>query len=119
MNIEMQKEKTDAFRGMHHGEILLLPNAWDVASARVIRQAGFEAIATTSAGIAFTMGYPDGERISREEMLAVVSRIAEAVECRSLRTWRRDMEIGRKMLHAGASVLAAGAIGMNLRGCDR
>lgn len=58
MSVESQKAK--ALRAMHRGEILVLPNAWDVASARVIQQAGFGAIATTSAGIAFTMGYPDG-----------------------------------------------------------
>ena len=43
-----------------------------------LQQAGFGAIATTSAGIAFTLGYPDGQRISREEMLGVVRRIAAA-----------------------------------------
>ncbi|PYX67830.1 MAG: carboxyvinyl-carboxyphosphonate phosphorylmutase, partial [Acidobacteria bacterium] len=61
---------------MHHGpKILLLPNAWDVASARIFEEAGFGAIATTSAGVAFTLGYPDGERISRSEMLARVALI--------------------------------------------
>jgi len=73
--------KTEAFRAMHRGpQILLLPNAWDVASARVIQQAGFRAIATTSAGVAFSLGYPDGQRISRREMLEAVRRIANAVE---------------------------------------
>lgn len=72
--------KTEEFRTMHRGrQLLLLPNAWDVASARVIQQAGFGAIATTSAGVAFSMGYPDGQRISRKEMLEAVGRIATAV----------------------------------------
>ena len=70
----------EAFRAMHRGQrILLLPNAWDVASARIFEEAGFGAIATTSAGIAFTLGYPDGQRISRNEMLQAVSRIAAAM----------------------------------------
>src|ERR1700746_2221987 len=81
MNLDEQKSKAIAFRAMHRGEkILVLPNAWDVASARVFEQAGFGAIATTSAGVAFSLGYPDGQKISREEMLARVARIAEAVK---------------------------------------
>ena len=70
IDLEKQKAKGAALRAMHRGpRILLLPNAWDVASARVLEEAGFGAMATTSAGIAFTLGYPDGQRISREEML--------------------------------------------------
>src|SRR5215472_848215 len=72
-----QSAKAEAFRALHHGpKILILPNAWDVSSARIFEEAGARAIATTSAGVAFTLGYPDGERISRDEMLAVVARIA-------------------------------------------
>ena len=51
-----------------------------MASARIVEEAGYGAIATTSAGVAFTLGYPDGEKISREEMLARVARIARAVK---------------------------------------
>jgi 2-methylisocitrate lyase-like PEP mutase family enzyme len=113
MSVESQKAK--ALRAMHRGEILVLPNAWDVASARVIQQAGFGAIATTSAGIAFTMGYPDGQRISREEMLAVVSRIAAAVEI----PVTADVEAGygdcpEDAARTARDVLAGGAVGMNL-----
>src|SRR5258708_28010473 len=65
---------------MHSGkEILLLPNVWDVASARIVEEVGLGAIATTSAGIAFSLGYPDGQKISREEMMAAVARIARSV----------------------------------------
>ena len=68
-----QNEKINAFRMMHRGpKILLLPNVWDVASARVVEDAGFGALATTSAGIAFSLGYPDGQKIKREEMFARV-----------------------------------------------
>src|SRR5216684_4738176 len=81
INLEIQVTKAEAFRAMHRGpKVLLLPNAWDVASARVFEEAGIGAIATTSAGIAFTLGYPDGEKISRGEMLAVVARIVAAVK---------------------------------------
>ena len=75
-----QQAKAAAFRVLHSGkEILLLPNAWDVASARVIEESGFKAIATSSAGIAFALGYPDGQVIPREEMLATIARIAKAI----------------------------------------
>jgi 2-methylisocitrate lyase-like PEP mutase family enzyme len=110
-----QKAQSDAFRALHHGKILILPNAWDVASARVVQQAGFSAIATTSAGIAFTLGYPDGQRISREEMLAVVARIAKAVKV----PVTADVEAGygprpEDAARTARDVLAAGAVGMNL-----
>src|SRR5437660_12334984 len=79
-DLETQAAKAQAFRAMHRGEkILVLPNAWDVASARILENAGVAAIATTSAGVAFTLGYPDGQKISREEMLEVVARIAAKV----------------------------------------
>src|SRR5450755_4988969 len=78
--MEFQSNKAAQFRQLHRGPgVLILPNAWDVASARIFEDAGFPAIATTSAGIAFSLGYPDGQRIPREEMLARVGRIARAV----------------------------------------
>jgi 2-methylisocitrate lyase-like PEP mutase family enzyme len=81
MDGNKQTTKADLFRAMHRGgRILLLPNAWDTASARVFEEAGFGAIATTSAGIAFTLGYPDGQRISRQGTAGVVRRIAAAVK---------------------------------------
>ena len=79
--MSVQKEKAELFRRLHHGpEILVLPNAWDCASARIFEQAGFPAIATTSAGVSFSLGYPDGEFIPQDEMLAVVKRIATCVK---------------------------------------
>src|SRR5580700_9385671 len=78
---ELLAQKANALRALHHtGKVLLLPNVWDVASARIIEDAGFPAIATTSAGIAFSLGYPDGQKIARSEMLAQVARIARAVK---------------------------------------
>src|SRR5260370_40063487 len=75
-----QGAKAEAFRRLHAGPgLLVLPNAWDVASARVIAAAGVAAIATSSAGVAWALGYPDGERVSRREMLTVVRRIARNV----------------------------------------
>ncbi|MGN6608556.1 MAG: isocitrate lyase/PEP mutase family protein [Jatrophihabitans sp.] len=64
---------------LHHGTGFVLPNAWDAGSARVLEQAGFAAIATTSAGIAWSLGVPDGGRVGRDEMLEHVARIVRAV----------------------------------------
>ena len=73
-----QAAKAERFRQLHHGpKILLLPNAWDAASARIFEDAGFPAIATTSAGVAFSLGYPDGQHIPREEMVAAVKKIGK------------------------------------------
>jgi 2-methylisocitrate lyase-like PEP mutase family enzyme len=116
IDLEKQKAKGAALRAMHRGpRILLLPNAWDVASARVFEEAGFGAMATTSAGIAFTLGYPDGQRISREEMLRVVGRIAATVGV----PVTADMEAGygnrpEDAARTARGVMEAGAVGMNL-----
>jgi len=76
-----QAGKATKLRVLHHGpSMLVLPNAWDCASARVFEDAGFAAIATTSAGVAFSLGYPDGQHIRAEEMLIAVKRIADCVD---------------------------------------
>jgi 2-methylisocitrate lyase-like PEP mutase family enzyme len=111
-----QQAKAAAFRVLHSGkEILLLPNAWDVASARVIEESGFKAIATSSAGIAFALGYPDGQVIPREQMLAAIARIAKAI--RVPVTADVESGYGKTPEDAGRTaraVLDAGAVGMNL-----
>src|SRR5437016_9721149 len=113
--IAQQEARAEAFRNMHRGRLLLLPNAWDVASARIFEDGGFAAIATTSAGIAFTLGYPDGERVSRQEMLTAVERIAAAVRV----PVTADVEAGYGNRPEDAALTAravteAGAVGMNL-----
>ena len=95
--------------------MLILPNAWDVTSARVFEDAGFGAIATTSAGVAFSLGYPDGQKIPRVDMLARIGRIARAVKV----PLTADVESGYGNLPEDAArtardVIEAGAVGMNL-----
>ena len=110
------QEKAETLRRLHAGpDILVLPNAWDVASAKVFEKAGFPVIATTSAGIAASLGYPDGERIPRQEMLQVVSRIVRAVSI----PVTVDLEAGyaatpEEMRETTQQLLATGAVGMNL-----
>src|SRR3989442_8849434 len=101
------QEQAAAFRRLHDGPgIFVLPNAWDVITARLIESAGFAAIATSSAGVAWALGYPDGERISRGEMLAVVRRIA--VSARVPVT--ADMEAGYGTTPEAAAETAGGGI---------
>jgi 2-methylisocitrate lyase-like PEP mutase family enzyme len=116
MDIHVQAQKAEKFRKLHHGpRMLLLPNAWDVASARILEECGHPAIATTSAGIAYSLGYPDGQRISRGEMLEVVGRIARAVRI----PVAADLEAGygttvKEMAETVKAAIEAGVIGMNL-----
>jgi 2-methylisocitrate lyase-like PEP mutase family enzyme len=74
-----QAEAAKKFRQLHTQRPLILPNAWDAASARVIEAAGATAIATTSAGISWTVGRSDGQNLERHEMLDVIRRIVETV----------------------------------------
>jgi len=108
--------KADALRRLHvEGPMLVLPNAWDAGSARIFVEAGFPALATTSAGIAFSLGLPDGERISRDEMLAAVARITRRISV----PITADMEAGYGQTPDAVAetvrrVIDAGAVGMNL-----
>src|SRR3989475_11555136 len=80
MPLKPQKEKAEDFRSLHRGRrILILPNGWDVPSARVFEDAGFPAVATSSAGMMVSLGYPDGEVIDRQEMVSAVRRIARVL----------------------------------------
>jgi len=108
--------KAARLRELHRGtKILILLNVWDVASARLIESMGLPAVATSSAAVANSLGYADGERISRSEMLAVVRRISAAVKV----PVTADMEGGYCNLPEGMAetaheLLEAGAVGLNL-----
>jgi 2-methylisocitrate lyase-like PEP mutase family enzyme len=111
-----QQTKAALFRDLHHAPpILVLPNAWDAASAKLFELAGFKAIGTTSAGIAHALGYTEPQRISREEMLQSVRRITKSVQL----PVSADMEAGYAFTSEGVAetvngVIAAGAVGINL-----
>ena len=110
-----QPKKAEAFRAMHTGTgAVLLPNVWDVASARIIEEAGFEAIATTSAGIAFAQGFPDGQKIPAEQMITSIAHIVAAVRV----PVTGDVEAGygqrpEDAARTARGVIEAGAVGMN------
>ena len=115
MDILEQAKKAERLRELHKGpEILVLANAWDAASARIVEEAGYPAIATTSAGVANSLGYRDGQRVTREEMLEVVTRIARAVKV----PVTADFEAGygtilEEMRWAAKGLVEAGAVGLN------
>jgi 2-methylisocitrate lyase-like PEP mutase family enzyme len=105
--------QAEAFRRMHHGPpLLVLPNAWDVASARAFAGLpGCRALATSSAAVAHSLGWEDGEEAPVEEMIRAVERIAAAVSV----PVTADLEAGYgDPPRTAASALAAGAAGMNL-----
>jgi 2-methylisocitrate lyase-like PEP mutase family enzyme len=111
-----QKNKAKAFLAMHSGgDPLLLPNVWDVASARIVEEAGFPALATTSAGVAFSLGYPDGQKIHKDRMMAAITHIALAVKV----PVTADVESGygndpEAVARTARAVIMGGAIGLNL-----
>jgi 2-methylisocitrate lyase-like PEP mutase family enzyme len=103
------------FREQNAAGRLLLPNAWDAASARIFEEAGFRAVGTTSAGIAYTEGYQDAEQIGRDAMVRAVAKIVNAVSV----PVSADIEGGYGPTAADVAqtveaVLDVGAVGVNL-----
>ena len=114
--MKSQREKAEEFRLLHKsGRILVLPNAWDVPSARVFEDAGFPAIATSSAALAVTLGYPDGERIGKDELFLAVKKIADSLTV----PLSVDVESGfgtteSELTDTIRRVVAAGGVGINI-----
>jgi 2-methylisocitrate lyase-like PEP mutase family enzyme len=116
MDRDQQASKAELFRSLHRGpRLLLLPNAWDAVSARLIVDAGFPAIATTSGGVAWALGYADGEAVPWPEVVAATARIARAVR----EPVTADIESGYGDTPAAVArsigdIIGAGAVGVNL-----
>ena len=111
-----QQEKTAIFRQLHKNNTLVLPNAWDAASAKIVEQSGAAAIATTSAGVSWSRGKQDGEALERDDMIRVVEEI---VAVTSLPV-TADIESGygkrqpEDVAETVRAVVEAGAVGINL-----
>src|SRR6185312_15125783 len=111
-----QAEMAKAFRARHRAaSVLLLPNVWDALSARLFAAAGFEALATTSGGVAWALGYPDGEVAPWDEVLAATARIVRVARV----PVTADIESGYGATPAElgahvAAVIEAGVVGINL-----
>lgn len=113
-------DRAAALLALHAGPGFVLPNAWDAGSARILEQVGFPAIATTSAGIAWSCGVPDGEALDRDRMLEHVARIVAAVGV----PVTADLEAGYGQTadEVGRTVARAvelGAVGGNLEDAGR
>src|SRR3954470_20058658 len=109
--------RCDLLRSLQRpGAPLLLPNAWDVATARAVVGAGFPVVATTSGGVAVALGYEDHEGAPADEMLAAAARMARSVEV----PVTVDAEAGYRMEPAElvAALRSAGAAGFNLADTD-
>ncbi|NRQ34281.1 isocitrate lyase/phosphoenolpyruvate mutase family protein [Nonomuraea sp. NN258] len=105
----MTAEMAARLRALHvPGDPLILPNVWDAASARAVREAGFPAIATGSAAVARVLGHEDGERTPVAEMMAAVARIARVVDVPVTADVERGYglkpaELAERLAEAGAS----------------
>jgi 2-methylisocitrate lyase-like PEP mutase family enzyme len=116
MDLSAQRQKAESFRRMHdRSRILVLVNVWDAMSARVVEDAGAQAIATSSATLAHSIGYPDGEAAPRDEIVAAIARIARSVDA----PVSADIESGfgrtpGEVAETVRMVIQAGAVGINL-----
>ena len=116
MNTTEQAAKAEAFRALHRGpRLLLMANAWDAVTARLFEAEGFAAVATTSGGVSWTLGYADGEAAPWDEVVEQTARIARAVAV----PVTADIEggfgatpeaVGRSI----TDIIGAGAVGVNL-----
>lgn len=116
VNRQEQTRLAEAFRHMHRTPpLLLLPNAWDAMSARIFEAAGFGAIATTSGGVAWALGYPDGQMAPWHEVVAATERIVRAVRV----PVTADIEGGYgdtpdQVAQSIKEIIRAGVVGINL-----
>ena len=113
-NLATQRRHAEVFEGLHHDR-LMLPNAWDAGSARIIARAGAQAIATTSGGCAWSAGVADGGGLDRDRAIAAIRAIAQVVDV----PVTADIESGygsslEELAITITRVLEAGAVGVNL-----
>lgn len=116
LNKPQQAELATSFLTLHRRPpVLLLPNAWDAMSAALFVAAGFDALATTSGGVAWALGYPDGEQAPWPEVVAATARIVRVARV----PVTADIEAGYAMTPAEvkahvAEIIQAGVVGINL-----
>src|SRR5215831_1957341 len=111
-----QKEKAELFLKFHQEkEILVLLNSWDIGSSKLIEACGYKAIATTSMGIAASLGYPDCQVIQLSEMIEVITGIVNAVQV----PVTVDIEAGYgnntdEVIESVKTIIATGIVGINI-----
>ncbi|MDQ6692171.1 MAG: isocitrate lyase/phosphoenolpyruvate mutase family protein [Candidatus Dormibacteraeota bacterium] len=108
--------KFQRFQELHRGgQLLVLPNAWDAGSARLLSTLGFPALASTSSGVAWALGVPDGQHLGRDQMLEAIRRMVAVTPL----PLTADMEAGygldaQYVAETVRLVIEAGAVGVNL-----
>ncbi|TQS22285.1 isocitrate lyase/phosphoenolpyruvate mutase family protein [Microbispora sp. KK1-11] len=110
------KARAERLRELHSEEMLVLPNAWDAASATIVAEAGFPAVATASAAISAMLGYPDGEGAPWQEMFAAAGRVARVVSVPV--TVDAEAGYGMQPRELVDRLLDIGAVGCNLEDTD-
>ncbi|WP_433438297.1 isocitrate lyase/PEP mutase family protein [Nonomuraea sp. CA-141351] len=111
------KAHADRLRELHHADqMLVLPNAWDAASAKIVAEAGFPAVATASAAISAMLGHPDGEGAPWQEMFAAAGRIVRAVPVPV--TVDAEAGYGMEPRELVDRLLEIGVVGCNLEDTD-
>ena len=115
-SLNQQRQQAENFQQLHKSDsLLVLPNAWDVASAVIFEKAGFKAIGTTSAGIAYSLGYPDGEYIELEDIIDCSKRLTKRINV----PLSVDLETGFSTSLEGIQanvkqIIESGAVGINI-----
>ena len=111
-----QKEKADLFLKFHHDkEILVLLNSWDIGSSKLIEASGYKAVATTSMGVAASLGYPDCQIITLSEVIQITTGIVNAVKV----PVSVDIEAGygnnlNEVIESVKKIIATGIVGVNI-----
>ncbi|MEQ8347722.1 MAG: isocitrate lyase/phosphoenolpyruvate mutase family protein [Sneathiellaceae bacterium] len=108
------QDRAARFAALHVQGCFVLPNAWDLPSAAMCMEAGFEAVGTSSVAVAFAQGFPDGERIGRDAMLAVAGGMAGRLPL----PVSADLEAGYGLAPAAVAGTVAGAVAAGLVGCN-
>jgi 2-methylisocitrate lyase-like PEP mutase family enzyme len=107
----------ESLRALHvPGDPVVLPNAWDAASARVLAEAGFAALATSSGAVARALGYEDGHKTPPDEMFGAIARITRAVDLPVTADIERGYDLEPKEIVE--RLVDAGAVGCNLEDSD-
>lgn len=117
---DLQRSRALRFHELHQSGTFIMPNAWDAGSARMLAAAGFSAMGTTSAGIAFAAGLPDHQRMDRNRMLAQIAEIVSSVDL----PVSADLEAGYgiepgQVAETVRLAIAAGAVGCNIEDLGR
>src|SRR5690348_16898483 len=117
---DLQAAKARQLRELHHGEMLVLPNIWDPLGALLLQQAGFPAVATASASVAFSRGCDDGEKLPFGKVLLALTAIAESISL----PVTADIESGYASSITGFAenirkILGTGVAGINLEDSDK